>query len=501
MQFRLMLDRDHIDRSRKLGRELAYHVHRYIDRHTSEAVERATLRALGVVGQQGREPLTAAVLQQMGKERLRDGAAYWLGAVMIAQRCDAAAAAQYIVRKGFPEKSDSTLPHAEIRRATKAALQRYQADVAKAAQQRQPRGGGRRRTGRPDEYVIVATGDVGQDVRAVAEWQQRGVAGALVQPPLTGADTQLVGKGRGWRGRYDVLDAIAQLGASARKGGAVMWSGHHLMAPEIATQIATSPFSAMAYDCLTMAHSGGVHFKRAMVDQQFLYRLLAEAQVDVWVSSDRWRTGIDGYARGHEFLMGQIFIEAMGEMAGLPLESIRPSHGLIMTAGEQEKRGEIALHEVAHAQLLRELFPQVLLSFVLDTDGPPAHLAAGIANLCDYASVVYATHTADKRAAAQLMERQGMARQMQSLLGGLSHEINFVANGAISRRTHTVLERVVNSLEQVHRRDFLKLAGEQTDGLFVLPDRGAGIDGVYQKNRHYWNPLEEWLRRERQEAA
>lgn len=501
MQFRLMLDRDHVDRSRKLGRELAYHVHRYIDRHTSEAVERATLRALGVVGQQGREPLTAAVLQQMGKERLRDGAAYWLGAVMIAQRCDAAAAAQHIVRQGFPEKSDGALPHAEIRRVTKAALQRYQAEVARAAQQRQPRGGGRRRTGRLDEYVVIATGDVGQDVRAVAAWQQRGVTGALIQPPLACTDTTLVGKGRGWWGRYDAIAAIAQLGAAARPGGALMWQGHHLMAPELAIPITTGPFSAMAYDCLTMAHRGGVHFKRAMVDQQFLYRLLAEAQVDVWVSSDRWRTDIDGYARGHEFLMGQLFIEAMGEMAGLPLESIRPCHGLIMPNGAEERRNDVLLHEVAHAQLLRELFPQVPLSFVLDTDGSSATLAAGIANLCDYASVVYATHTADKRAAAQMQARQAAARQLHALLGGIGHDLSFVTNGAISRRTHTVLEKVVNSLEQVHRRDFLKLAAEQTDGLFVLPDRGAGIDGVYQKNRHYWNPLEEWLRRERQEAA
>ncbi len=122
MQSRLILDRDQIDQCRKIAREIATHLARYSSRHTSVAIEDATLRALGVHGLYKDRQLSEVVIERIGRDCLREGAAYWLGAAMVEWNCTALVAAKRIAKSGFAPRKDAKLPHGEIRRMTRAAL-------------------------------------------------------------------------------------------------------------------------------------------------------------------------------------------------------------------------------------------------------------------------------------------------------------------------------------------------------------------------------------------
>lgn len=502
MESRLLLDRDQVDHCRQQARDIAVHLHRYISRHSSVAIERATLRALGVQGEQKNTPLTALVVERIGTQRLREGAAYWLGAAMVSQRCAPLPAAQHIVQHGLPA-SGARLPHGEIRRVTRAAAAQFQTAMQTAARrreewwQRMPARDGCRL------LVTVQTGDVAHDARAIREVASWGGDGVVLTTPLAPLVESLVGKGRGWRNRYGLIEAIricsttyeTVLREQAARPFRVVWDATHLLAPEVGVVLAESVLHEVQYDAIGSARMAGVHFKRAMVDQQWLWRLLARAGMGVVVDASRWRTLVDGYSHGHEVIMGQMVCEAMGEAAGLSLDRIMSRAGLMMTANAGELRRDHLPYEVAHAQLVRELFPQVPVEMCADAAQQPVALA--VAALCEYAAVDMAWDAAGKGRAQHFTTLRQMAQTIGQTVGALGGEVQFTPHGRIGRRTHMLMERMVKDFAHLQRRDLLKTevpAGTaQETGVFAFGDAGAGLDGVFQKHKYYWNPIEDWL--------
>lgn len=504
MESRLLLDRDQVDHCRQQARDLAAHLHRYISRHSSVAIERATLRALGVQGEQKNTPLTALVVERIGTQRLREGAAYWLGAAMVSQRCEAQTAAQHIVQHGLPAPG-ARLPHGEIRRVTRAAAAQFQNAMQNAAQRRES--WWQRAPARDDGcrlLVTVQTADMAHDARAIREVASWGGDGVVLTTPLAPLAASLVGKGRGWRNPYRLFEAIRACGAtyetvlreSRDRPFRVVWDATHLLAPEVGVVLAESALHEVQHDAIGSARVAGVHFKRALVDQQWVWRLLARAGMGVVVDASRWRTLVDGYSHGHEVIMGQMLCEAMGEAAGLSLERIASRAGLTMTANAGDLRRDGLPYDVAHAQLVRELFPQVPLEMRTDAVQQPVALA--VAALCEYAAVAMTWDAAGKGRESHFTALRRMVQTIGQTVGALGGEVQFTAHGRIGRRTHMLLERMVKDFAHLQRRDLLKTeAVTQETGVFAFGDAGTGLDGVFERHKYYWNPLEEWLSRGR----
>jgi beta-lysine 5,6-aminomutase alpha subunit len=496
MDYRLMLNRDEVDRCRKLAREIATHLLRYTSRHTSTGVERATLRAMGVEGDWKGTPLTTCVVDTLGKERLRDGAAYWLGAVMVAEKSNALEAARLIAQKGLPKKSSAKRPHAEIRKVTRAAFAPFLKEMERAEKARRSRARQfRQRWGSGDVICGISTGHVDRDVKAVQELaEKRAVAGVVITPPFPGDNESLVGKGAGWRGKYNILSVIDQCDtwqekARQQKGKPleVLWGGEGLTSPEVVIRLSTSSLAGLEYDCFTLAQCEGVHFKRAIVDQEFIFQISARAGLSITVPSDRWYPRADAYAHGHELIMGQVIIEGIASLAGMALEDVGSRHGLIM--GDRGAERDALLYELAHAQLVRELFPQVELAFRLAEESKDQKLGVGIASLCGHSALYALMPKKGKAAGTWYDQLHHDVHPLYSLLSGVCHELQFAHHGKISRRTHMILERAMKGLQQMHRRDFLKLVSSGRQGLFAIPEKGAGLDGVVQKGRFYWSPV------------
>lgn len=497
MQFRLMLDRDQLDHARKMAREIAGHLHKYVSRHTSLAVERAALRAFGIHGQVGGRPITEVIVEKIGTERLRDGAGYWLGYAMWEGKREPQAAAHHLAKVGLPDHLPRGLPHGEIRRMAREAAGGYLGRLAQAAALREA--GTVRRRG-PLVFAEVATGQLARDHEVMRALAKAGADGIVLRPPLAPHVEQLHHKTGGWRAhKYDLFDGItkgaetvAEAARHRQSACQLIWGGNHLLTPEVGVACGMIPIHGIEYDCLTMARHGGVHFKRALVDQHFLYRFCARVGMTVHVASERWHAWVDGYTDGHEFLVGMMLIEALGALAGLPLERIIARHSLMIANG----RGDRLALELAHAQLARELFPQVPLGIALP--GVVAHpqdavLASAMAGLADYGHQFLPAPTGEKGSAVSPEERIAAVQRPATWLAEIGDDIGFAPNGKIIRRTHTLLEQALKELQHLHRRDFLKLVGDEAKGLFAIPDTGAGLDGVVQKGKFYWHPVEEWM--------
>ncbi|MBI2344111.1 MAG: hypothetical protein HYV02_07245 [Deltaproteobacteria bacterium] len=499
MQFRLILDRDHIDQCRKMGREIAAHLERYAGRHTSTAVERATLRALGVEGAVKGASLVGAVVDALGRERLRDGAAYWLGFVMQEKQCDPTQAAQHIVRAGMPEKS-GRIPHGDIRKVTRAAATPFMDAVATMAGRRAVRRRTRSGYKAPQLHVRLMTGVVDHDLRQAKELLQRPeISGITIVPPLQSADEQLSTHGRGWRTRYDVTEAMRCAVDLCGKEEEVekhvaplYWAAHSLAAPEMSVMMLPGPSAGIEYDAVTMASCEQIALKRVIVDQWFVYRLMARGGASMVMGSDRWWSRCSHEGQSHEVLCATLLVEAMAAHAGIRHEHIGQRHQFPLSVDDGAGE-DVVLNAIAFAQLVRELFPQVPLSYLLSQAPQTGYVGAVLSLLCEFSASVI-DWGREKSSAKDFDAMVHRAKELSHMLGGIGAELVFMPNGRINRRAATLLDRIAKTLRTLHRRDFLKAAADASrKGLLAMPEEGIGFDGVIQTNKYYWNPLADWL--------
>ena len=79
----------------------------------------------------------------------------------------------------------------------------------------------------------------------------------------------------------------------------------------------------------------------------------------------------------------------------------------------------------------------------------------------------------------------------------IGDEITFVPNGKVARRAHTVLENTHKYLRKIEETGLMKAIGM---GMFAEIERdengGKGLEGVFQKEKDYFNPVLDILKGE-----
>jgi beta-lysine 5,6-aminomutase alpha subunit len=77
----------------------------------------------------------------------------------------------------------------------------------------------------------------------------------------------------------------------------------------------------------------------------------------------------------------------------------------------------------------------------------------------------------------------------------IGDEISFNPNGKIARRAHTVLENTHKYLRKIHDAGLMKAISR---GMFAEiareEDGGKGLEGVFEKDRDYFNPVLDLLK-------
>lgn len=511
---KLKLDRRTVATARRLAAAAGRPVVELARSHTTVSVERATLRLAGITGA---DPdgipwvnrLVDTVVEQVGLQGgvagpvfealLRDG---HQDLTLLAQKAAAGSVT-------FRDVQAGGVPVAARRAGTKAV----KAGLARIDRRRAERERLIRRHGDPRQrpwiYLIVATGDIYEDI---PQAQAAARAGADVIAVIRSTGQSLLdyvpeGATReGFAGTYATQENFrlmrAALDDTSKEVGRYVRLTNYasgLCMPEIATLAGLERLDMMLNDSMYGILFRDINPIRTFVDQRFSRQVHARAGIIINTGEDNYLTTADAVDAAHTVTVSQLLNEYFAHEAGLRDWQLGLGHAFEINPDLPES----FRLELAHALLARELFPDAPLKWMPPTkhmtgDVFRGNLLDGFFNLAGVLTgqgILLVGMMTEAVVTPWLSDRDIALQNVRYVLGaaGNLHE-DFTPGPFIRDRAHTVLGEAVTLLRQIGRQGLLTAIGEGTFGIMRRPaDRGKGLDGVAARGAGFWNPAIELL--------
>jgi beta-lysine 5,6-aminomutase alpha subunit len=503
----LTLDPAQIDRARNAARQIAHQVYDDMSRYTTTTVERATLRLMGVDGvDENQVPLPNRLVEHLQAHGLlQHGAAAIVAATMAEKGLSAHEVAQAVADGKLTlvrPKSDKTA-RAEADAHAARMCRHIAAQRDTRAQMIDRLGEGRA----PWLYLIVATGNIHEDIvqaRAAAEQGAdivaviRSTGQSLLDYVPYGATTE------GFGGTYATQENFrlmrAALDEVGQKVGRYIRLTNYcsgLCMPEIAAMGAIERLDMMLNDSMYGIIFRDINMQRTFIDQFFSRMVNAYAGIIINTGEDNYLTTADAYDAAHTVLASQLINEQFAVISGLKPWQMGLGHAFEINP--ELENG--FLWEVAHAQLVRQVFPEASLKYMPPTKHMTGNIFKGHVQdaLFNVVSVLTqqnihllgmmteAIHTPfiqDRFLAVQ------NAKYVFSTMRDLHSEVEFRKGGKIEQRAQQVLAETVGILAEIER---IGLPAAIAKGTFADISRtregGKGLDGVIEKSADYYNPF------------
>jgi beta-lysine 5,6-aminomutase alpha subunit len=483
--------------------------------HTTVSVERAVLRLAGVVGA---DPdgipwvnrLVDAVTADVG---LGHGVAVPVFDALVREGIDdltllAQKAAAGSVRFAVPEKSRTA--RAAARKQVRAGLRRI--DRRRAERERLVRRHGDPAQ-RPWIYLIVATGDIYEDI---PQAQAAARAGADVIAVIRSTGQSLLdyvpeGATReGFAGTYATQENFRLMRAaldetSAQVGRYVRLTNYAsgLCMPEMAVLAGLERLDMMLNDSMYGILFRDINPVRTFVDQRFSRQVHARAGIIINTGEDNYLTTADAVDEAHTVTVSQLLNEFFAHEAGLADWQLGLGHAFEINPDVPES----FRLELAHALLARELFPDAPLKWMPPTrhmtgDVFRGNLLDGFFNLAGALTgqgILLVGMMTEAVVTPWLSDRDIALQNVRYVLGAagnLREDFAPAPGGFIQRRSHQVLADAVSLLERIDSSPggLLAAIADGTFGIMKRPaDRGKGLDGVHPHAPDYYNPATELL--------
>jgi len=356
-------------------------------------------------------------------------------------------------------------------------------------------------------YLIVATGNIFEDIvqaRAAAEQGAdivaviRSTGQSLLDYVPYGATTE------GFGGTYATQENFrlmrAALDEVGQKVGRYIRLTNYcsgLCMPEIAAMGAIERLDMMLNDSMYGIIFRDINMQRTFIDQFFSRMVNAYAGIIINTGEDNYLTTADAYDAAHTVLASQLINEQFAVISGLKPWQMGLGHAFEINP--ELENG--FLWEVAHAQLVRQVFPEASLKYMPPTKHMTGNIFKGHVQdaLFNVVSVLTqqnihllgmmteAIHTPfiqDRFLAVQ------NAKYVFSTMRDLHSEIEFKQGGKIEQRARQVLAETVGILAEIER---IGLPAAIAKGTFADISRtregGKGLDGVVEKSADYYNPF------------
>jgi beta-lysine 5,6-aminomutase alpha subunit len=512
---RLGLDRATVRKARTLARRAGRPVVDLAKTHTTVSVERAVLRLSGITGA---DPdgipwvnrLVDAVVADVG---LGSGVA--LPVFDALRRCGetdltllAQKAAAGSVRFRVPLGKDQAAAKRAARAATRNGIARI--DKRRAERERLVKRLGDPKQ-RPWIYLIVATGDIYEDI---PQAQAAARAGADVIAVIRSTGQSLLdyvpeGATReGFAGTYATQENFrlmrSALDETSRELGRYIRLTNYasgLCMPEIAALAGLERLDMMLNDSMYGILFRDINPVRTFVDQRFSRQVHARAGIIINTGEDNYLTTADAVEAAHTVTVSQLLNEYFAHEAGLADWQIGLGHAFEINPDLPES----FRLELAHALLARELFPDAPLKWM----PPTKHMTGDVfrGNLLDGFFNLVGTLTGQGILLVGMMTEAVVTpwlsdrdialqnvRYVLGAAGGLHEDFVPAPGGFIQRRAALVLDEAVALLERIVDDGLLNAIADGTFGIMKRPaDRGKGLDGVARHEPGYYNPAAELL--------
>jgi beta-lysine 5,6-aminomutase alpha subunit len=483
--------------------------------HTTVSVERAVLRLAGV---SGADPdgipwvnrLVDAVRADVGLEH---GVALPVFHALAAQGLDdvtvlAQKAAAGSVRFALPDGKAATAARRAARRVAGAGVRRV--DRQRVERDRLVKRLGDPRQ-RPWIYLIVATGDIYEDI---PQAQAAARAGADVIAVIRSTGQSLLdyvpeGATReGFAGTYATQENFRLMRAalddvSKELGRYVRLTNYAsgLCMPEIAALAGLERLDMMLNDSMYGILFRDINPIRTFVDQRFSRQVHARAGIIINTGEDNYLTTADAVEAAHTVTVSQLLNEFFAHEAGLADGQLGLGHAFEINPDVPES----FRLELAHALLARELFPEAPLKWMPPTkhmtgDVFRGNLLDGFFNLAGALTgqgILLVGMMTEAVVTPWLSDRDIALQNVRYVLrgaGNLHEDFVPAPGGFIQSRAHLVLAEAIELLERIVDDSLLSAIATGTFGIMKRPaDRGKGLDGVARHADGYFNPVTEIL--------
>jgi beta-lysine 5,6-aminomutase alpha subunit len=511
----LTLDTPTVERARALAARAAEPVVTLARTHTTVSVERATLRLAGLTGADAeRIPwvnhLVDAVRGQVGLEHgvclpvwdalARDEASDLL---TLAQK-----AAVGSVSFRLPQGRAAATAARRARAAVATGLRRVDASRVQRERLVKRLGDPPRR---PWIYLIVATGDIHEDI---PQAQAAARAGADVIAVIRSTGQSLLdyvpeGATReGYAGTYATQENFRLMRAAlddvSREIGRYVRLTNYasgLCMPEIATLAGLERLDMMLNDSMYGILFRDINPIRTFVDQRFSRQVHARAGIIINTGEDNYLTTADAVEAAHTVTVSQLLNEAFAHEAGLPDQLLGLGHAFEINPDLPDS----FRLELAHALLARTIFPEAPLKWMPPTkhmtgDVFRGYLLDGFFNLAGALTgqgILLVGMMTEAVVTPWLSDRDLALQNVRYVLdacSGLVEDFHPPADGFIATRARHVLDEAVSLLGRIVDDGLLEAIADGTFGLMRRPaDAGKGLDGVARRADGYVNPAVDLL--------
>jgi beta-lysine 5,6-aminomutase alpha subunit len=506
----LALDPAVVRRARALSRRAGAPVVKLARTHTTVSVERATLRLAGLAGADAeRIPwvnhLLDAVRDQVGIEH---GVALpvW-DALVRGEATDLLTLAQ----KSAAGSVGFRLPYGrDAVRAGRAARTAVAGGIRRIDRSRRERERLIAKLGdaprRPWIYLIVATGDIYEDIPQAQAAAREGADVIAVIRSTGQSLLDYVPEGatrEGYAGTYATGENFRLMRAalddvSRELGRYVRLTNYAsgLCMPEIATLAGLHRLDMMLNDSMYGILFRDINPIRTFVDQRFSRQVHARAGIIINTGEDNYLTTADAVEAAHTVTVSQLLNEYFAKEAGLADWQLGLGHAFEINP---DLTDSFRL-ELAHALLARTLFPDAPLKWMPPTkhmtgDIFRGYLLDGFFNLAGAMTgqgILLVGMMTEAVVTPWLSDRDLALQNVRYVLdaaGGLAEDFHPAPDGLIATRARQVLAEAVDLLERIVDDGLLNAIGDGTFGLMRRPaDAGKGLDGVARRAEGYLNP-------------
>lgn len=503
------IDFTKVQHARDVAGKIAAEVQQFVDNYTTVAVERTLCRLVGIDNVDDTDtPLPNVLVDDLkNKNVLEHGALFFLGNAII----ETGQTPQQITERVASEGLDITSFPFHTREEVAKALQPYvDASIKQIVEKRKKREHYLETIGegsRPYLYVIVATGNIYEDVvQAQAAARQgadiiaviRTTGQSLLDYVPYGATTEGFGGTYATQENFRIMrNALDKVGEEVGRYIRLCNYCSGLCMPEIAAMGALEGLDVMLNDALYGILFRDINMQRTMVDQFMSRAINGFAGVIINTGEDNYLTTADAVEEAHTVLASDFINEQLALLAGLPEEQMGLGHAFEM---DPELENGF-LFELAQAQMTREIFPKAPLKYMPPTKFMTGnifrgHLQDALFNMIGIwtsqglqllGMPTEAIHTPFMSDRYLSIEN---AQYIFNNMKNIGDEVEFKEDGIIQTRAKEVLDKTIALLEEL-----------QEEGLFTAIEKGIfgnvkraktggkGLAGVSMKGEHYYNPF------------
>ncbi len=359
---------------------------------------------------------------------------------------------------------------------------------------------------RPWIYLIVATGDIYEDI---PQAQAAARAGADIIAVIRSTGQSLLdyvpeGATReGFAGTYATQENFrlmrAALDESSRELGRYIRLTNYasgLCMPEIATLAGLQRLDMMLNDSMYGILFRDINPIRTFVDQRFSRQIHARAGIIINTGEDNYLTTADAVEAAHTVTVSQLLNEYFAKEAGLEDWQLGLGHAFEITPEIPDS----FRMELAHAMLARQLFPDAPLKWMPPTrhmtgDVFRGYLLDGFFNLVGAMTgqgILLVGMMTEAVVTPWISDRDLALQNVRYVLGAagnLHEDFHPAPDGFIANRARQVLGESIDLLERIVDDGLLNAIGDGTFGLMKRPqDAGRGLDGVARRSSRVLQP-------------